>query len=175
MSLRDCASIDKNFSIPKEIARKDCIYHDATTLDLYGVQYIDGIYRRMPYDVAKRISDPVALISTECAGGRVRFSTNSPYIAIYAKYKSVAKVPNYAYTATLGFDLYSGTRYVGAFVPPIDTTEYLESVIEVSPTEETQEYTINFPVCSEIEAFFVGVKEGSIMQGGRKYAIEIHD
>ena len=172
MSLRDSASIDKNFSIPKSITRKDCVYHDAKTLDVYGVQHVDGIYRRMPYDVAKQVSEQVALISTECAGGRVRFATDSPYIAIYAKYKSVAKVPNYAYTATLGFDLYSNQRYVGAFVPPLDTSDYLESLIEVPSTGALQDYTINFPVSSEVEELFIGVKEGSRMESGRKYDIE---
>ena len=171
MSVRDSAAIDKNFSIPKDIARKDCVYYDAKMLDVYGVQHVDGIYRRMPYDVAKRVSEQVALISTECAGGRVRFATDSPYVAIYAKYKSVAKVPNYAYTATLGFDLYSNHRYVGAFVPPIDTSDYLESMIEVAPTGTLQEYTINFPVSSEVEELFIGVKEGSRMESGRKYNI----
>lgn len=172
MALRDSASIDKNFSIPKNATREDCVYHDAKDLDLYGVRYIDGIYRRMPYEIAKSVSEQVALISTECAGGRVRFSTDSPYIAIYVKYRSVSKVPNYAYTATLGFDLYSHQRYVGAFVPPLDTTEYLESVIEISPEGKLEEYTINFPICSEVEGLFVGVKKGSRIEKGQKYTIE---
>ena len=172
MSIRNAAKIDKNFSLPTDVGKKDCAYYDAKMLDLYGVQYIDGLYRRMPYETAKRVSEATALISTESAGGRVRFVTDSPYIAISVKYRSVSKVPNYSFTATLGFDLYSNHCYVGSFVPPFETTDRLESVIEVASKDDLREYTINFPVCSEVESLFIGVQKGCRIEKAPKYSIE---
>ncbi|MBE5746584.1 MAG: hypothetical protein E7352_00185 [Clostridiales bacterium] len=171
MLIKDAAAIDKNFATPKGVIKEDVIYHNATELDVYGVTYEDGVYRRMSYDVAKRISENVALISSECAGGRVRFVTDSPYIAIYVKYRSVAKVPNYSFSATLGFDLYAGKRYAGCFVPPIDTTDVLESVLDVN-AEGAQEYTLNFPVCSEISELYIGVKKGCTIGKAPAYTIK---
>ena len=85
MAVKDASTIDKNFFVPKEVIREGLVYHNAEELDVYGVKLIDGVYRRMEYAEAKKVSENVALISSECAGGRVRFVTDSPYIAIYVK------------------------------------------------------------------------------------------
>lgn len=172
MAIRNAAEIDKNFAIETKLKREGLKFHDANELDVYGVQFIDGLYRRMEYAEAKKVSDNVALISSECAGGRVRFITNSPYIAIHVKYRSVSKVPNYSFTATLGFDLYSKERYIGAFVPSMDTVEAFDSVIDIKDTTSAREYTLNFPVCSEISELFIGVKDGSLLEKAPKYAID---
>ena len=171
MAIKNARAIDKNFVIEKKVIREGLCYHNAEELDVYGVQRIDGVYRRMPYDIASSVSEQVAAISLECAGGRCRFTTDSPYVAILVKYRSVAKVPNYSHTATLGFDLYAQGDFVGAFVPSLDVIDTFEGVIDVEK-EGVNEYTLNFPVCSEIEELYVGVKEGSILQKASKYAIE---
>lgn len=170
MAVKDASTIDKNFFIPKEVIREGLVYHNAEELDVYGVKLIDGVYRRMEYSEAKKVSENVALISLECAGGRVRFVTDSPYIAIYVKYRSVAKVPNYSNSATLGFDLYSKERYVGCFVPALDTVDVFESVLDVDGT--LKEYTLNFPVSSEVSEVYIGVKEGCTLTKAPKYTIE---
>ena len=126
----------------------------------------------MPYDIASSVSPQVAAISMECAGGRCRFTTDSPYIAILVKYRSVAKVSNYSHTATLGFDLYEKENFIGAFVPFLDVTDVFESVLDVED-KGASEYTLNFPVCSEIEELYIGVKEGSVLQKASRYAIEM--
>ena len=171
MSIKNASEIDKNFLIEKRVEREGLLYYNAEELDVYGVQRIDGVYRRMPYDIATLVSQQVAAISMECAGGRCRFTTDSPYIAILVKYRSVAKVPNYSHTATLGFDLYAKEEFIGAFVPSMDVTDIFESVLDVAG-KEVREYTLNFPVCSEVEELYIGVKEGSLLEKASKYAIE---
>ena len=170
MPLKNAAEIDKNFATPNTVKKEGLVYYNADDLDVYGVKKMDGAYCRMPYKDALAVSKNVALISSECAGGRVRFSTDSPYIAIYVKYRSVAKVPNYSFTATLGFDLYSKERYIGAFVPDMDTLDSLESVLDVEG-EGVREYTLNFPVCSEISELYIGVKQGSMIEKASPYSI----
>ena len=134
MAIRNAQDIDKNFAIEKKINREGMIFKSAAELDVYGVELIDGVYRRMKYDDAKAIGEMVALISTECAGGRVRFATDSPYVAIYVEYKSGAKVPNYSLTATMGFDLYAGEKHIGCYIPPLDTAEEFEGIIRFDDT-----------------------------------------
>lgn len=172
MAIRNAQDIDKNFAIEKKINREGMIFTSAEELDVYGVELIDGVYRRMKYDDAQAISKMVALISTESAGGRVRFATDSPYVAIYVKYKSCAKVPNYSLTATAGFDLYSGEKYIGCYVPPLDMTEMLEGIIRFNDNTGMREYTLNFPVSSEVAELYIGVDENSTITSASKYAIE---
>ena len=126
----------------------------------------------MKYEDAIAVSENVGLISSESAGGRVRFATDSPYIAIFVKYRSVAKVPNYSYTATLGFDLYSGERYMGCFVPTMDTTDAFESVLDVGEGGELRNYTLNFPVCSEVGEVYIGLKQGSRIEKAPAYSTD---
>lgn len=171
MAVKNASAIDKNFCIEKRVIREGLCYHSAEELNIHGVQRIDGIYRRMPYDIACSVSEQVGAISMECAGGRCRFTTDSPYISILVKYRSVAKVPNYSHTATLGFDLYAKEKFVGAFVPSLDVIDTFESVLDVEE-KGVREYTLNFPICSEIEELYIGVKEGCILKKASKYAIE---
>ena len=165
--------LDKNFEIPSSINKENLTFYDARDLSLYGVKFIDGKYRRMIAETAAKISENVLKISSESAGGRVKFTTNSPKIAIFAEYDSVARVPNYSLSATMGFDIYSGERFIGVFVPPIDATNSYESIIELSNFDgNMREYTINFPICSVITKLLIGITSESKISLGNKYKNE---
>lgn len=63
-----------------------------TGFDIFGLlcpRKLDH-YRRVPEDVAAATSTSVAALSSNTAGGRLRFSTDSEYIAIYAEMPSMA-------------------------------------------------------------------------------------
>ena len=170
MAIIDAGSIDKNFIVNTTVKKEGLVYHDAKTLDVHGVYYCDGLYRRMPEDVAFSVSENTGLISRECAGGRVRFVTDSPYVAIHVTYRAVSKVPSYSNTATLGFDLYADRGYVGAFIPAKETETELESVLDTIHEGENV-YTLNFPICSQIESLHIGIKEGSVLKNAPRYAV----
>ena len=54
--------------------------------DIYGLydSHSEGVFRRLPEDVAKATSSAVAGLAKNTAGGRVRFCTDSEYVAIHA-------------------------------------------------------------------------------------------
>ena len=170
MAIIDAGKIDANFALTSTVKREGLTYHDANTLSVHGVYYEDGLFRRMPEDVAFSVSENTGLISRECAGGRVRFVSDSPYVAIYVKYRAVSKVTSYSNTATLGFDLYANDRYVGAYVPLNDTETEFESVLDI-PYAGENVYTVNFPICSQIEALYIGVKDGCVLKTAPTYAL----
>lgn len=58
---------------------------------LYGVTLENGVYRRLPEKLANSVSNDVATLHTHSSGGRVRFTTDSPYVAIYAVLKQIIK------------------------------------------------------------------------------------
>ena len=59
----------------------------------------------MPECVAKSVSDGVLRLHTNTAGGRVKFKTNSPYIAIKVK-MDTGKMSHFALAGSGAFDLY---------------------------------------------------------------------
>ena len=56
--------------------------------------HADGKFRRMPENVAARVSDGVLSLHTNTSGGRVRFRTDSPYVVIHAKMAEICKAPH---------------------------------------------------------------------------------
>ena len=170
MSKRCAADIDKNFAIPNSISKDGMKFYDAEQFDVYGIKLIDGVYCRMKPEDAAAINEKIFMISSEPAGGRVRFATDSKRIAICAEYRSISKVPNYSYSATIGFDLYSDDRFVGVFVPPAEIEDSYESEL-ITPFNDglVHEYTICFPVCSEVTKLYIGVTDGSKIEHGASY------
>ena len=104
----DISKVDNNFEIKTQIDKKDIKFYkiDEVPFRIYGVFRENGKYRRMPESVAKNVSEGVYTLHSNTAGGRVRFVTDSTYIAIHAKMDGLGKMPHFALTGSIGFDLY---------------------------------------------------------------------
>lgn len=158
------SKIDKNFDVKTKLDLEDVHFYSALEepFSLHGVFYRDGRFRRMPAKVAESVSASVFKLHTHTAGGRIRFKTDSDFIAIKAVMPQIVKRSHFALTGTAGFDLYVGSeeRYVKTFVPPITIEDGFESVIEIKKGEML-EYTINLPLCSEISELYIGLKNSA--------------
>lgn len=168
----DISKIDKNFKVETKIERDGLTFYDIdeAPFEICGV-YRDGDhYVRIPADVAKSVSEGVFSLHTHTAGGRVRFVTNSPYVAISVKLNNAYKMPHFAFTGSVGCDMYSGTRYIGTIVPPVTVTCEYEGVID-TPFADEREYTINMPLYSGIDKMYVGIKEGSVLKPAPDYKV----
>ena len=120
--------LDRNMAIATRVEEPDIIWRNAgeapfRICGLYEPQ-AEGPFRRMPENVAKRVSEGVAQLALNTAGGRVRFRTDSPYVAIHAEMNSVCRMDHMAFTGIFGFDLYGRKGgeevYLGTFRPPVD-------------------------------------------------------
>jgi len=168
----DISKIDNNFSVISSVSSKtDIRFYDVDQLPfkVYGVFKENGLYRRMPEDVAKKVSEGVYFLHTNTAGGRVRFRTDSPYIAIRAEIPSVGKMPHFALAGSSGFDLYADGVYVNTFVPPYDMKDGYDGCIELG--EGMKEICINFPSYSNVKALYVGLKDGARIKEPTPYKI----
>jgi len=147
----DISQIDKNFAVQIEINKTDIRYYDVLEepFRIYGVYYHEGKFRRLPEEVAKTVSDGVLRLHSHTAGGRVRFRTDSPYIAIVAEMPIIGKMAHFALTGSAGFDLYVGTRYTKTFIPPFAIKGGFKSVAELGAAQ-MRDITIDFPLYSEI-------------------------
>ena len=166
----DIAKVDKNFIIKTEIDKKDVKFYkiDEAPFKIYGVFRENGKYRRMPESVAKSVSEGVYALHANTAGGRVRFVTDSPYVAIYAQMDGLCKMPHFALTGSIGFDLYADNQYVKSFVPPFDIENGYEGIMEFEEGIQRQ-ITINFPLYSNVKELYIGLKYGSSLKEAKPY------
>lgn len=169
--------IDKNFKVETALNKADIRFYDVkdAPFAVYGVSFEGGQFRRMPEDVAKAVGIDVHILHAHTAGGRVRFCTDSPYIAIHAKMPAVGKMPHFALTGSIGMDLYVTENeeqvFVKTFVPPFAITDGYESVVEVG-VGGMREYTLNMPLYSAVSELYVGVSDTAKVQAPTPYINE---
>ncbi len=168
------AEIDKNFAVQTEINKTDIRYYDVLEdpFKIHGVYYEDGKFRRLPEEVAKTVSPGVLRLHSHTAGGRVRFRTNSPYIAIVAEMPIIGKMAHFALTGSAGFDVYDGNRYLKTFVPPFGIKGGFKSVAELGAAQ-MRDITIHFPLYSEITKLYIGLHENAVLEAPKPYTHEV--
>ena len=171
--MSDITGIDKNFKVETKINKNDIEFHNARSAPfrIYGVFYEDGKFRRMPEGVAKTVSPGVYYLHANTAGGRVRFKTNSPYVAISTKMAGITRMDHFPLCGTAGFDLYADGEYVKTFRPPYDMADGYESLIELG-TAKMREITINLPLYSDICELYVGLARDAEIHAPTPYRVE---
>ena len=171
--MTDIANIDRNFEVKSAIDKADISFFsvDEEPFRIYGVFKENGKYRRMPEKVAKNVSQGVYSLHTNTSGGRVKFITDSNYIAIYAMMEGVLKAPHFSFTGSIGFDLYVGEEHVKTFVPPLDVDDHYESVAEFE-TKELRDVTIHFPLYSNVKELRIGLQKDSIVEKAFAYSVK---
>ncbi len=132
-------------------------------------------FRRLPDDVAKNSSGDVFSKAIMCSGGRIRFATDSPYIAIRIKHKEFLGTSHISRLNCVGADIYvdeDGTdMYYASFYPPVDSLEITEGCKNF-PDSKMREITLFMPVITEVYEFEVGLKKGSTLKKHRDYSIK---
>lgn len=173
--MSDISAIDSNFKVETKIDQSDLRFYDPrqAPFQICGVYFEDGKFRRLPEAVAKATNSGVLRLHAKTAGGRVRFRTDSPYIAVHAKMPSVAKMPHFALTGSAGFDLYAKEdaepeRYRGTFIPPFAIVDGYESILRF-PSAKMREITVNMPLYSEVSQLYIGLQEGATVLPPKPY------
>lgn len=166
--------IDKNFKIETNLNKSDIKFY--SSLDevfcVHGVKYENGKFRRLPEQIAKSVNDGVYGLHANTSGGRVRFKTDSSYIAISAKMCNIGKMDHFAITGSAGFDMYiredGQDKFHSTFRPPFDFSEGYESMFDFK-TKEMREVTINFPLYSDVCDLYIGVEENAKIEAPTPY------
>ena len=171
--MSDITKIDKNFKINTNINKEDIKFYDARVAPfrVYGVFYDDGKFRRMPEKIAKTVSSGVHSLHANTAGGRVRFKTNSPYVAINAKMTCITRMDHFPLCGSAGFDLYADGVYANTFRPPLNMTEGYESLIELG-SAQMREITINLPLYSDVCELYIGLADDAEIDAPTPYRVE---
>lgn len=171
-------NIDKNLAVSDTIDAPDLRLYDVRKppFKIYGLYRAETEpeFRRVPDDVAAATSENVQRLARNTAGGRVRFSTDSPYIAIKAVMPSVCHLSHMPLSGTSGFDIYIDSPdgresvYHRTFVPPYNMKDGYESKVEFYEAG-THYVTINFPLYNALTELYVGVSDKAFIGEGAPY------
>ncbi len=178
----DLSKIDKNFKGSEGLQNLDLQFVDVKELSgLYGVYYDEayGGYLRMPLEVAKACDehnraevDCLQYLVRNTAGGRLRFSTNSRYVAIKG-IEEVGYMNHMPLTGSGGFVLYQdgeqGSKYYAnlMFVSCDDGT--FDAFVDTG-NREWKSFTMYFPLYSSVYALSLGYDKDAEIGAGKKYA-----
>ena len=169
--------IDENFKIETNLGKEDIVFYSVLSKPfcVYGVKYENQKFRRMPEEIAKTVSEGVYYLHSNTAGGRVRFKTDSSYVAISAKMCNIGRMDHFAITGSGGFDLYVKSdgkeKFVSTFRPPFDFQNGYDSIFDFK-SKEMREITINFPLYSDVSMLYIGLEDGAKVEEPTPYAYE---
>lgn len=175
--MSNIGNIDKNMQVDTSLELSDVVFYDVrqSPLSLHGVFWEDGKFRRLPEQVAKSVNDGVLALHAHTAGGRVRFRTDSPYVAIHAEMPPFYRMNHFALTGSASFDLYvkreEGYRFAGVYTRPDDSKEGYERVLEL-PFTGMQEYLIHFPTYADVNQVYIGLSKDAKVEAPAPYDIE---
>lgn len=175
--MKNISDVDQNMKVISKLEIPGIRFYDVLQepFSLHGVFFENGKFRRLPEQVAKDTSDGVHWLHSNTAGGRVRFRTDSPYIAVYTEMPFVCFMSHCALTGSACFDLYvrdenGKEKFVDAFKRTVENTGDYEAVIYPEGSG-MREYTIHFPTYSNVGSLHIGLDENAVVEAPAPYAM----
>ena len=166
--------IDKNFKQESTLSLQDLEYHYYLNgkFTISGADHYSEKAKclvRLPEDVLEKVKAEAGNVGVyniaHCpAGVRVRFKTNSPYIAI----KSVNE--NNA-SGFYNFDIYErkgDTFFHVKNLAGLGNATNFESFVNVG-AESLKEFEIQLPILTCVNDVYIGLKEGSVIEAPSEY------
>ncbi len=175
--------LDKNLIVDNTIGEPDVRFYDVRQdpFEVYGFYRYreEADFKRLPDDVAKSVSPRVAQLYLNTSGGRVRFSTDSQYVAIKVDMPEAEIWAQMPLNCSSGFDLYLDDPESGAsrFIKPLSPTVDVVTQKEYSSkfkfrSRKLRHFTICFPTYSNVRNLWIGLQEDAILGEGVKYRKE---
>ncbi len=167
---------DKNFVVDSKIDKPDIVWlspkDDPMSIHgLWNPKETTDCYLRMPKETADAVNDGIGYLNTHTSGGRIRFKTNSPYIALKAVMPENGTRSHMARTGQSGFDLYrlieGKTKYYNTFIPH---SAGVEAVVDTDGVMRT--YTIHMPLYDSVNEVYIGLAENAELLPADPYTYE---
>ena len=166
------SNTDPRLVVPSYIGKPDVRFFDIDEFPfkIYGVSRFGDGYLRVDPSVAARLNSRAKKFNSATAGGRVRFKTDSPYVAVRVHIGEIYRVPMLTLTASAGLDLYEGKKFLGSFNPPYELQSggVYEAVINLGE-KRWRELTVNMPLYSGINGLFIGISESAEISSAGEY------
>lgn len=171
----DISKIDPNLIVPCSIGKLDVRYFDidSAPFRIYGVWRDGDNYYRIPPEVSVRVNPRVHAVRANTTGGRVRFVTDSSYVAVRARIDGIYRISMMTLTGTTGLDMYADGKYAGTFQAPYELKNggVFESVVNL-PDRRKRVITVNFPSYANLLNLEVGIEDGATLSHAPDYKYE---
>lgn len=144
-----------------------------TPFSLHGLYQpqSQGVFCRLPQDVATATSENVSRLHLQTTGGRVRFKTDSARLVIKAKTGRTAQNFHTSPLLESGFDVYvDGTErsvYVGSARPAF--AQKSEYIFELPLPQAEKELTLYMPAYGELETLEIGLDRAASLAAHSPY------
>ncbi|MBQ3903612.1 MAG: hypothetical protein II744_01430 [Eubacterium sp.] len=174
MLLMKMEEIDKNFKTVTKIEKEGIKFYNIQDepFKIYGVKYENGLFRRIPEDVAKSVSEGVYALHTKPVGGRVRFKTDSKYVAVSLKVENVNLTAILVLTGVASCDIYADNIFKGTYRTPFEVETEYEGVLENVTDGTLKNITIGLPNHAFVREMYVGLDENARLLPPEPYKIE---
>ena len=181
----DIKAIDRNFNMtfvpPSDVEFFSALEEPFST---HGVYYCpkEGLYRRLPKEVADATSAGVSRLAYHTAGGRICFVTDSPYIIVRVEEPFEAPFSHMTVAGKCGVSLYANRKFVGTVMPSY------EQIVAADPARggsgtivfdgikypyktSSNLYTVELflPLYSAVKSVHIGVRKGTWLQAAPPY------
>ncbi len=159
----DTSQVDKNFKTENTKTERFSFYnYSELTVEGFPFMKENGNLNRLPDTLINQLPEPLMKISRISTGGVVRFRTDSRRIAVRCKNKDVYYSAIRAIAAGLGFDLYSGKRFISNYRPNTGA-EHTDMEAEALGGG-MHDYSLYMPIYSGIEELEIGILKGCRME-----------
>ena len=167
--------------MPEDIVFYDSFSEPFCINGLYRA-YEEKAFTRLPLSYEKRddISEGVRCLMRDTAGGRIRFATTSPYMAVVVELRHIMDMKNMAPTGHSGIDVYTAKRgskdfkYVKTFVPATEESSLVYTgFLEFNQWDDYEErdVVLNLPLYNGVNEVKIGIKDKEKVFAPTPYAI----
>lgn len=175
--MKKIEEIDRNFIVKTGLTNQDARLYNGCEepFRVFGVikpQDETDCFHRLPYEVAKEVSEGVQALNFHTAGGRIRFATDSDYVGIVAHIHHESKGSKSSFVNSAGFDLYfedkGEQRKVITFVPPYDVKDCYDGEIYIKENQ-MREYTLYLPPYGGVKQIYIALNQNAEVKPCRDY------
>ena len=160
--------IDQNLRVETNIQRDNLVWLNVreAPFAIHGLYHPTepGAFHRMDPAVADAANEGVSGLNWHTGGGRIRFATDSPYIALQAVQPASATMSHITKLGQSGFDLYTQKdgrySYVASLIPPYGQLPGFSSIADFGHAE-MRDYTIHMPLYDGVNDRYIGLARGS--------------
>ena len=174
----DITEIDKNLK-STNVSAEDVVWRNVKedVFSIHGIFYSEEekCYRRMTKEVADQVSEGVRVLSTCATGGRIRFVTDSPYIAVKAVLSDMPLSSNNSLGGQSGFSIYADGVFEGNLRPEFVNVKnavdgkYVFASQASARTSGLRNIEIYTPLYNCVYEIFVGLKDGCSLLPAKEY------
>lgn len=125
---------------------------------------------RLPVRMKDKFRQPVWDLALCPAGGRIRFRTDSPIVALNAKGPGNQVMQHITLIGQSGFDIYSDGCFMGSAWP--DATGNISAAWRLGTKKKSREITIHMPLYKTVTINQIGIEDGSTIEDAKPFALK---